>query len=229
MRAICANLHQVGGSLAGLMHGLLLKRQGVNVTIIEQDPSSARVGNEAGVGFSENVIELLRRVDVTGVPLAIDCQASKFAWKKNPNLWVAKGMRSLSSWSLFYQVLRANFDGLPSNACPNPPGPLSGDGRAEYRAGCKVTDLALTEDGARVSFVDVANAKEDLIEANMVLGADGRHSTIRRLMGVPAQAQYSGYITWRGTVPDSQVSHATATYFKDTTALNFTGDSYTIV
>jgi flavin-dependent dehydrogenase len=59
---ICAYVQQVGGSLAGLMHGVLLKRQGVDVTILEQDPSWHRVGNEAGIGFSENVSEFLNRV-----------------------------------------------------------------------------------------------------------------------------------------------------------------------
>jgi 2-polyprenyl-6-methoxyphenol hydroxylase-like FAD-dependent oxidoreductase len=80
---ICAYVQQVGGSLAGLMHGVLSKRQGVDVTILEQDPSWHRVGNEAGIGFSENVSEFLKRFDVTDRSVAIDCQATKFAWRKN--------------------------------------------------------------------------------------------------------------------------------------------------
>jgi 2-polyprenyl-6-methoxyphenol hydroxylase-like FAD-dependent oxidoreductase len=61
------------------MHGILLKRRDVDVVMIEQDPSTERIGNEAGIGFSESVVEFLRKFDATGVPLAIDCQGSKFA------------------------------------------------------------------------------------------------------------------------------------------------------
>jgi 2-polyprenyl-6-methoxyphenol hydroxylase-like FAD-dependent oxidoreductase len=211
------------------MHGLLLKRQGVHVTILEQDPSSERVANEAGIGFAESVSEFLRKFDVTGLPLAIECQATKFAWRKNQHPWTVRGMRNLSNWSLLYRVLRANFDGLPSSACPKPPAPVPGDGHAEYRAGCRVTDMALMDDGARISFADSASQKHDSIVADMVIGADGIRSTVRRLIGASTQERYSGYITWRGTVPESQVSHDTASYFQDTVGLNFTHRSYSIV
>jgi 2-polyprenyl-6-methoxyphenol hydroxylase-like FAD-dependent oxidoreductase len=138
-------------------------------------------------------------------------------------------MRSLSNWSLMYRVLRANFDGMSSSACPRPPDPLPGDVRVEYRVGYKATDLALMEDRVRLSFVDNVNQKYGSIEADMVIGADGLHSTVRRLVGASTPEQYSGYITWRGTVPEAQVTHATVNYFRDTVGLNFTPRSYAVV
>jgi 2-polyprenyl-6-methoxyphenol hydroxylase-like FAD-dependent oxidoreductase len=85
------------------------------------------------------------------------------------------------------------------------------------------------ENGVRVSFVDATDQKHKSIEAHMVIGADGVHATVRRLVGAPGNEQYSGYITRRGTVPESQVSHATATYFKDNLGISFTKGSYSVV
>lgn len=113
------------------MHGLLLKRLGNNVLILEQDPSSERFSNQAGIGFEDNVDEFLNRFDATGLTASLACQFVHIAYPTWPKSMTFKSPRKLSSWGLLYRILRANFDAFSSPACPNPPPPLERDGRAD--------------------------------------------------------------------------------------------------
>ena len=54
--------HQIGGSSSGLFAGILLKRQGHNIRILESASSSAREGLAAGVGLAAHVKPILRRI-----------------------------------------------------------------------------------------------------------------------------------------------------------------------
>ncbi|KAI1823890.1 FAD binding domain protein [Xylaria intraflava] len=218
----------VGGSLAGLMQGLQLKRLGKDVTILERDPSNERSSNEAGIAFGANMVELLRQFDTTGVPVSTPSEFNRFSYRKYSKDYLKKAEQSLSCWGLLYRVLRANFDGFPSAACPNPPGPLKGDGRAEYRSGKLVTALQYRDSAVTVHFEDVTTKKKGTINADLVIGADGVHSTVRKLVLAPAVEQYPGYIVWRGTVPENTVSIETRQYFSKRVCANMLGDSYCI-
>jgi hypothetical protein len=51
----------------------------------------------------------------------------------------------MSSWNAMYYLLRANFDGLVSNFCPNPPPLAAGDGKAIFDYGKRVTNVRCVE------------------------------------------------------------------------------------
>ncbi|KAI0389168.1 FAD binding domain protein [Xylariaceae sp. FL0594] len=219
----------VGGSLAGLMQGLQCKRRGENVVILEQDPRNERCSNEAGIAFGSHLGELLTKLDRTGVPVAIPCEYNYISFRKYSRAKVSKAERSLSSWGLLYRVLRANYDGLPSSVCPSPPAPLEGDGRAEYRPGKRVTDLQHANDGTvTVHFEDVETKKRATLEADLVIGADGVHSTVRKLVAAPAVKKYSGYVVWRGIVPYRTLSAESQLHFSNRVVSNVLGGSYCI-
>ena len=66
-------------------------------------------------------------------------------------------------------------------------------------------------------------------EAELVLGADGVNSTVRRLLHGPnPQKRYAGYVSWRFTVPQKLVSEETARYFADNISFNFLKRSYIV-
>ncbi|KAI2468530.1 FAD binding domain protein [Annulohypoxylon bovei var. microspora] len=218
----------VGGSLAGLMQGLQLKRLGNNVTILEQDPNSERFSNQAGIAFGDNVDEFLNLFDATGLAASLSCHHVHVAYHHRPNLLTVKSRRKLSSWGLLYRILRANFDGFPSPACPNPPPPAREDGRAEYRAGRRVTDLQYSDGAVTVHFEDVSNHELEFLRADLVIGADGIHSTVRKLVHGRGTEQYAGYVSWRGTVPEKLVSKATLRYFTDRVCSNLMRRMYAI-
>ncbi|KAK0667282.1 zeaxanthin epoxidase, chloroplastic [Cercophora samala] len=219
----------VGGSLAGLMHGLVLKRHGTNVTILEQEPASTRSSHNAGIGFGPQAEELLRDYcDLAGLEgYYAPAVKTRLALRKKANFREINLVRHLTSWTLLYRILRANFDGFPSSTIPNPPPPRKGDGRTEYRSGQRVTSLEYhnRDSTITVHFVDVTTGKESSLTTDLLIGADGVNSVVRELVlpnKTPANSrkEYSGYVAWRGTVPDDAVSESTKQYFSDRTCAN---------
>ncbi|KAK4200884.1 hypothetical protein QBC40DRAFT_339447 [Triangularia verruculosa] len=217
----------VGGSIAGLLHGVFLKRHGSDVTILEQDHSAIRSSHNAGICYGPSVQEFLRLYDDTNIQ---SCQAgviTKLAYRQN--IWSRDTdiARHLTSWGVLYRILRANFDGLSSEAVSAPPAPRAGDGKANYWSGKKVTSLLKTDYGLLVGFVG-DDGREESCTADLVIGADGLHSTVRSLVQAPVVKEYSGYVSWRGSVCEVDVSVETASYFQDRTVLGLLKRTYIV-
>ncbi|KAK3302905.1 uncharacterized protein B0T15DRAFT_538526 [Chaetomium strumarium] len=219
----------VGGSLAGLLHGLYLKRHGSHVVILEQDPGAVRSSHNAGIAFGPAVEEILRKYDATGVQSCTPSVATRFALRKRQHFKELSIIRNLTSWGLLYRLLRANFDGLASDAVPDPPPAREGDGRAEYRAGQRVTKLQRHENGAAVTVGFVGqDGVEGSLTADLVIGADGQHSTVRSLVQARAVKEYSGYVAWRGTVAERDLPPDVAEYFASRTCINLLKGTYIV-
>jgi len=136
-------------------------------------------------------------------------------------------IRHLTSWGLLYRILRANFDGMMSDAVPNPPLPMPGDGEGAYLVGRRVTSLEPEHGMVKVGFI-TSDGEEGFLYADLVIGADGVHSTIRNLVHAQVTKEYSGYVAWRGTICECELVPATALYFADRTSLNFLSDTYVV-
>ena len=66
-----------------------------------------------------------------------------------------------------------------------------------------VATVAIEGHGAMVTFTDGTTASADA-----VIGADGYHSTVRKVVAPDAPlARYAGYIVWRGLIEESALSH----------------------
>lgn len=204
-----------------MLQGLQLKRNGADVVVLEQDPSEDRHSHESGVQIGPSVVGLLEKYDATGRPSAIPARFLSVAWRKFLRVLNHPAPRHMSNWGCLYLILRANFDGMTSETVPSPPPPGKGDGKVEYRPGKRVVGVSYDQNQGlvHVQFVDVRTGEQGSISAETVIGADGVHSTVRRLLGVPARKQYSGYIGWRGTVPERLISQETVEYFSN--RLNF--------
>ncbi|KAK4213965.1 zeaxanthin epoxidase, chloroplastic [Rhypophila decipiens] len=218
----------VGGSLTGLFHRLYLKRHGVDVTILEKDPRSIRSSYQAGIAFGPAVEELLAKYDDTGLQSWIPAVGTRFSWRKRQDVAKLGIIRHETSWTLLYNILRANFDGMASETVPSPPPARDNDGNAQYLCGQKVIELIIgdkeTTRSVKLGYISCAEEQKkaasqnvlevDYIEADLVIAADGLHSTMRRLLNPPGRptSEYAGYVAWRGTVPENQVSTPTAEY-----------------
>jgi len=221
----------VGGSVAGLLQGIQLKRNGSNVIVLEQDPSKDRHSHESGVSIGKTVVHLLEKYDATGRPAAIPSQFLSFAWRKHlTRIFSLNWPHNMSNWGCLYLILRANFDGMPSDAVPNPPGPKEGDGKVEYRSGKCVNGLAYhrAKGKVEVRFVDATSGETGSLSADTVIAADGVHSTVRTLMQVPTRREYSGYVAWRGTVPERFLSKETIKYFSNRLNFDLMNGTYAI-
>lgn len=220
-------LSQVGGSLSGLMLGVHLKREGVKVTILEQDSASERSSHNAGIRIDNNVNDFLRQHDHTGLQTSLESHANFISFRKRENVIKAdKGTtRYWTNWGYLYRILRANFDGYASKACPTPPASKPGDGDAKYLTGKRVTSLQYMSGNITLNYVDVETGEEHSACSEIVVGADGLHSTIRKLVHAPLAypETYAGFVAWRGAVPRRSVSQATADFFTNQVSSDFMG------
>ncbi|KAI1264006.1 hypothetical protein F5Y18DRAFT_93357 [Xylariaceae sp. FL1019] len=206
----------VGGSLAGLMCGIALKHAGHSVQIFERE-GNVRQSHMAGVclgGDAQDFLSLHDRLH------------QRFAHRSNRLQTLNAGqalkvfiniIRDITNWDVYYFRLRACFDGYTSIIYPSSPPNEDGDGRAVYHHEHEVTHLSRDDsepDGAMLVQVIEAESKRSLqVRADLVIGADGPNSFVRSTYVPHSQRQYVGYIAWRGTVLEAEVSEATREIF----------------
>lgn len=177
----------IGGSLGGLFAGLLLRQAGWDVTVFERSAGDL-AGRGAGIGTHDDLFGVMRRLGITvdetvGVPIS-----ARICLDRDGKVIARLPFEKiLSSWALVYRALRRQ---LP-DAC--------------YRPGMQLQDIAQDSNGVSAIFTDGSKADSDLL-----VGADGLHSTVRaRAFATPAP-HYPGYVAWRGGVDEQDVPHAAA-------------------
>lgn len=203
------------------MQGIVIKRLGHNVTILEQSLSSAREGQAAGIVTMEHSQNFLTRHDLLhDEPYAVNCPAVQILDGSLKVKHEFQRRMQMSSWNVLYHRLRANFDGLKSPYSTREPQEAGGVGRAVYDQGKRTTEVQLVGDTVRVGFEDVVNHTTGTLFADLVLVADGSASQMRVLLQPQLKHTYAGYVAWRGTVVESSVSEQTRDIFKNKTTLH---------
>lgn len=225
----------IGGSLTGLMTAIPLVRLGHKVTILERTPSAKVADQGAGIASIPIIppiiaalralspkpdsispmVDFFQEFDRTKTQFSTS-NIDKIRWldskgdvKKEVPLRVLVGLKDGQdstggcSWDLLYTVVRANFDGGLEGSYIQPAEKLDTDGEAEYRDGVNVTSII--DHGDRVEVLYEGGS----IEADFVVGADGPGSMVRKLLVPEAERKYVGYVAWRGTVPESELSKET--------------------
>ncbi|MFN0304656.1 MAG: FAD-dependent monooxygenase [Burkholderiales bacterium] len=175
----------IGGSLGGLLAAALLRQSGWRVTLFERSAGDL-AGRGAGLGISEDLLEVLRRAGAhidpsTGVVI------DRYAWvdAAGRTKWDIARPSFASAWPRLYQPLRA----------------LVPD--AFYRAGVNLERVEQDADSVTAVFTDGSTVKGDLLVA-----ADGNASTVRRQLLPDVEPQYAGYVAWRGIVEERDMSPA---------------------
>jgi 2-polyprenyl-6-methoxyphenol hydroxylase-like FAD-dependent oxidoreductase len=200
-----------GGSLAGLLVSHVLQTLGHDLTILERSPSTLLHSQGAGIVAGGPVQEYFSRFDRTYTPFTVKSQARQYLNKAGEVIDYEERTQEMTSWDLLFNVLRANFDaqGDPSyHYGTSTRFPQHGH-KGRYLHGCKVTGLEdLGGKGVKVLYVDVEGSEKELV-GDFVLAADGASSTIRDLLSPGVHRTYTGYVAWRGTVREDQLSDET--------------------
>lgn len=199
----------VGGSLAGLMHALTLLSlpSPPKVRILERSPTALLHNQGAGVVAGNETQEFFEQYVRPGRDMAITSPMRHYldrAGKVMPET-VEHRRQRMTSWDLLYHLLRWRVEGLQSEYTKG----LKEDERpkATYHNGCSVTDII--ESGSRVKLTwTQKDGGDQSAEADMVIAADGASSTLRRLLKPDVERKYVGYVAWRGTCPEDELSPA---------------------
>lgn len=179
----------VGGSIAGTTAAVLLNRLGFDVTVLERTSGLEERGG--GIAVPHQVIaDLVSRDLVDGAFRGVE--APHRAWcTKDGEVVLGRtlAVQPLNTvalhWGLLYDQLRAR---LPEFA---------------YQQGRDV--VGVSAEGA-TSTVELAGGETATFD--LVIGADGYRSRLRRQLFPEAETHYSGYPAWRGTIDESAIEDA---------------------
>ena len=196
----------VGGSVGGLTAALVLRDAGCDVTVFERS-SAALQARGAGIAALEATLRYLterggrRRADV--------CSSTSWIRFLRPDGGVLHQQRHrylFSSWNTIYRSLLELFD-------PD-----------RYRLGREVTSFSQSADSVRVTLADGASADADLLVC-----ADGVSSLSRARLLPGVTPSYSGYVAWRGTLPEQALPAATRELLGDAITYQVLQDSHVLV
>ena len=189
------------------MHGIMLRSNGYNVTILEQESSTHRQGLDAGIRVGPEFLQFMQRYDRIKRDYSLFAPRAHNLVKNGTVSFTVPFNAALTSWALVWSILRANFDGSASRAVPDPPPLLHGGPEVRFWSGARVTGVQELggDSKVRVQFEDVVRNSTEWIDCDLVVAADGSNSSIRRILSPEVKSEYAGYVSWRGTVPEDSV------------------------
>lgn len=196
------------------MCGIALKHAGHNVRILEQERDE-RQSHMAGVCLGYDGARFLAQHDQINQSFSFYSNRLQLLNQAGePSLFVSVP-RNVTSWDSLYYRLRAIFDGYKSRYYPTAPMPKLEDGFTFYESQKKVVHIAPSADqkGMNLTVEDGDSGEISKINGDMVIAADGPNSLVRQTYLPACQRAYVGYIAWRGTVQDSDISEETRQVF----------------
>ncbi|WP_405863717.1 FAD-dependent monooxygenase [Streptomyces sp. NBC_00005] len=180
----------VGGGIGGLATAAFLHRAGIKATVYEQAPALTEVG--AGLVVSPNAVRLLRslgRLDLLrerAVPLQVGWEFRR--WEDGSVLFSEdlgqEFERRFGEQS--YVAHRADLLAAVKAAVPE----------SSLRLGTRLADLRRLDEGVELTFTDGSREVADV-----VVGADGVHTTVGRFVTETGSPRFSGMCAWRSLVP----------------------------
>jgi 2-polyprenyl-6-methoxyphenol hydroxylase-like FAD-dependent oxidoreductase len=171
----------IGGSMSGLLAGIMLTRRGWQVDIYERVASELS-GRGAGIVAQA---ELIARLDALGLDtreLGVAMTTRQILDRDGRTTARIACPQVLTAWERVYRVLRDAF----------PP--------ERYHRGRGLTGFVQSEESVAATFSDGST-----VEADVLVGADGLRSTVRQQCLPDVAPLYAGYVAWRALLPERAI------------------------
>lgn len=193
--ATSARVAVTGGSLGGLTAALLLRDLGHDVVVYERSAVELEQRG-AGIGFlPASYRYLVERAGVDLDAISVTTERIRYLDRRGAVTHDQPHRYRFSSWNTVYRQLLACLE------------------RDRYLLGHEVAGFEQDGDGVHVTLSGGRHVAVD-----MLVGADGVGSKLRRTLLPAVESGYSGYVAWRGMVAESEL---------DAAALAAVGDAIT--
>ena len=169
----------IGGSMSGLLSGLLLRRAGWSVNIYERVESELS-GRGAGIVAQAELIERLRGLGLPTHELGVPITTRKILDADGRFTHAFTCPQVLTAWERVYRLLRDAF----------PP--------AHYHRGRMLARFTQDAEKVTAHFSD-----GESIVADLLVGADGLRSTVRQQCAPDVVPLYAGYSAWRALIAEN--------------------------
>lgn len=175
----------IGGSLAGLFTGVLLRSIGWHVDIYERSPRtlSSRGG---GVVLQPDVVEAFRIANIPHQNLGV-VASERYYLQSNGSIQTMPMGQTLTSWNTLYNTLKRHFP----------------DEHYHQEKCLK----ALQKQNEKVTAIFAGDTQTT---GELLIGADGLTSTVRQILLPTYDPMYAGYVAYRGLVDEKDLDPETA-------------------
>ncbi|MGI8527405.1 MAG: FAD-dependent monooxygenase [Pseudolabrys sp.] len=220
-----------GAGLGGLAAACCLMKAGHRVRVFEQAPQLTEIG--AGIQISANAMHVLRDLGLEAAIRKIGVHPEAYVFRMHDTgevlqQFLLAEQHERTHGAPYTQMHRADFhELLAAKACEFDPDVV--------QLNRKVTGFTESETGVELHCADGTSAKGDLL-----IGADGLKSAVRRQLFGDAVATYTGDAVWRLTIPIERIAqnmrlpkamtlflgpggHGVFYYLRSGTLLNFVG------
>ena len=179
----------VGGSMSGLLAAIMLERRGWRVDVFERAETEL-AGRGAGIVAQPELIARLGALGLEGFreggrDLGVAVSARRILAEDGRVILTATRPQVLTAWERVYRTLR---DAFPA---------------AHYHRGHGLHAVEQHRDGVTAHFATGAT-----VEADVLIGADGLRSTVRRQYLPEVVPIYAGYVAWRALLPEAALPAA---------------------
>jgi len=173
----------VGGSVGGLTAALVLRDIGCDVQVLERS-STALQARGAGIAALDATLRYL--VTRGGLQPSAVCSSTEWIRFLNRDGSIRHEQRHrylFSSWNTIYRTLLSLFDA------------------DRYALGAEVTGFS--QEGGTVTASLLSGSR---VESDLLVCADGIGSAARERLLPDVEPAYAGYVAWRGTLPERDLS-----------------------
>ena len=186
----------VGAGIGGLSLGLALRERGLDSEVFEQAAELTEIG--AAIALSANATREFVRLGLGDALAAAGCSPTELIYRnwRDGSRIAAHPVRVDSAYvrrfgAPYYGLHRADLQRILSAAF----------GTERLHLGCRLVNLVPERNGVVLEF---ANGRVE--RADVVIGADGVRSSVRRWITGADDAVYSGTSAFRGIVPTESLS-----------------------
>src|SRR5580704_1849752 len=171
----------IGGSMSGLLAGIMLSRRGWDVDIFERVVNEL-AGRGAGIVAQAELIARMKGLGLDTRDLGVAMTTRKIIDRAGRTTLTLECPQVLTAWERVYRLLRDAF--APER----------------YHRGTGLRGFEQSGEGVVAYFSD-----DTSVEADVLIGADGLRSTVRQQCAPGVVPLYAGYVAWRALLAESAI------------------------